>query len=40
MVKSGKGKEYNQKGLLIFEGEFKNGLNWNGIKSIINHIFL
>ena len=28
--KNGKGKEYNEKGELLFEGEYKNGLRWKG----------
>ena len=28
--KNGKGKEYNCDGNLLFEGEYKNGLKWNG----------
>ena len=28
--RNGKGKEYNWRGDLIFEGEYKNGLKWNG----------
>ena len=28
--KNGKGKEFNEKGELLFEGEYKNGLRWNG----------
>ena len=28
--RNGKGKEYNHKGELIFEGEFLNGKRWNG----------
>ena len=27
---NGKGKEYNNKGELIFEGEYKYGDKWNG----------
>ena len=34
--RNGKGKEYNKNGNLIFEGEFKNGLKWNG-KGYDNH---
>ena len=30
MIKNGKGKEYNNKGELIYEGEDKNGLKWKG----------
>ena len=26
----GKGKEYNSKGNIRFEGEFLNGIKWNG----------
>ena len=26
----GKGKEYNEEGELIFEGEYKEGKKWNG----------
>jgi len=28
--KNGKGKEYYRDGSLMFEGEYKNGLKWNG----------
>ena len=28
--RNGKGKEYNKKGKLIFDGEYKNGLKWDG----------
>ena len=28
--RNGKGKEYNNKGVVIFEGEFKKGKKWNG----------
>ena len=28
--KNGKGKEYNEDGELIFEGEYLNGIRWNG----------
>ena len=27
---NGKGKEYDKNGELIFEGEYKDGKNWNG----------
>ena len=29
-LKNGNGKEYNYDGSLLFEGEFKNGLKWDG----------
>ena len=28
--RNGKGKEYNDNGDLIFEGEYLNGKRWNG----------
>ena len=30
--KNGKGKEYNEEGKLIFEGEYLNGKKWKGIE--------
>ena len=41
--KNGKGKEYYSSGLLLFEGEFKDNIKWNGIlydknNNIINEI--
>ena len=32
----GKGKRYNELGRLIFEGEYKEGQEWNGINKIYN----
>ena len=29
-IRNGKGKEYNNDGILIFEGEYKKGKKWNG----------
>ena len=29
-IKNGKGKEYDIKGLLIFVGEYRNDIRWNG----------
>ena len=28
--RNGKGKEYDEKGNVTFEGEFLNGMKWNG----------
>ena len=33
---NGKGKEYNEQGELIFQGEFKEGKKWNGKGEIIS----
>ena len=36
--KNGRGKEYNEKGDLIFEGEYLNGKKWKGAKKIYDII--
>ena len=35
--RNGKGKEYNDDGKLIFEGEYLNGKKWNGKGFNINN---
>ena len=35
--KNGKGKEYNDEGILIFEGEYLSGKKWNGKGYDINN---
>ena len=29
-MRNGKGKEYNKRGIVLFEGEYLNGEQWNG----------
>ena len=33
-MKNGKGKEYNEKGDILFEGEYYDGKKWNGTEKI------